>query len=107
MSSEAAFCFAEALTNSSKGRWCAQAARVRHVNPRLMQLHMRTLRDARRLFFELCVNRYPRTDNILVNGADNQRQMADLSDYNVAHNSQNNPEFCRKPSCFLSRSGAL
>jgi hypothetical protein len=66
-----------------------------------------TSSGARGFFVDLCINPHPRTHNILVNGADNQRQMADLSDYNVAHNSQNNPEFCRKHICFISWSGAL
>jgi hypothetical protein len=84
MSSEAASYFAEGLTSSSEGRWSAQ-----------------------HFFIELCVNPHLRTHDILVNAVDNRRQMAHLSDYNVAHNSQNNPEFCRKHLCILSRFGAL
>jgi len=107
MSSEAASFFTEALTSSSEGRWSAQGARVHHLKTRHIRSHTEVLRDPQRFFIELCVNPRPRTHNILVNAADNQRQMADLSDYNVAHNSQNNPELCRKPICCISRSGAL
>jgi hypothetical protein len=107
MSSETAYYFPQALTSPSEGRWPAQGARLRHLNPRHMRLHTRALRDTRQFFNELCANPNPRTHNILVNAADNQRQMADLSDYNVAHNSQNNPDFYRKPICVISRSGAL
>ena len=98
MSSEAASYFAEGLTSSSEGRWSVQGARVRHLKTRHIRSHAEVLPDPQRFFIELCVNPHPRTHNILVNTVDNQRQMADLSDYNVAHNNQNNPEFCRKPS---------
>jgi hypothetical protein len=107
MSSEAASYFVEALPSPSKGRWSAKGARVRHLNPNRVRLHQRTLLDARQSFNEFYVNPHPRTHDILVNAADNQCQMADLSDYNVAHNSQNNPDFYRKPICVISRSGAL
>jgi len=107
MSSEAASYFIEALPSPSEGRCSAQGARVRHLNPNRVRLQKRTLLDARRSFNEFYVNPHPRTHDILINGTDNQRLMADLSDYNVAHNSQNDPEFSRKPICFISRSGAL
>jgi hypothetical protein len=107
MSSEAASYFVEALPSPSEGRWSAQGARVRHLNPNRVRLHKRTLLDARQSFNEFYVNPHPRTHDILVNTADTQSQMADLFDYNVAHNSQNDPEFCRKPICFISRSGVL
>jgi hypothetical protein len=78
-----------------------------HLTTRRMPSHIGDRQDTQRFSEELFVNPRPRTHNILVIGADNQRQMADLFDYNVAHNSQNNPKLCRKPICAISRSGAL
>jgi hypothetical protein len=106
MSSESVAHVPEALASPSKAAYHRAFIRG-HLKTRHIRSHTEVLRDARRFFIELCVNPHPRTHNILVNGADNQRQTADLSDYNVAHNSQNNPEFCRKPICFISRSGVL
>jgi hypothetical protein len=78
-----------------------------HLTTRHVPSYKGDRQDAQRFSEESFVNPHPRTHNIWVNGADNQRQMADLSDYNVAHNSQNDLEFCRKPICFISRSGVL
>ena len=78
-----------------------------HLKTRHIRSHTEVLRDAQRFFIELCANPIPRTHNILAIGADNQHQMVDLSDYNVAHNSQNNPEYPRKHIHFISGFGAL
>jgi hypothetical protein len=98
MSSETAAQVPEALANRWEATYHRAFSRGRHLDILHMRSHTEVLRDARRFFIGLCVNLHPRTHNILVNAADNQRQMADLSDYNVAHNNQNNPEFCCKPS---------
>jgi hypothetical protein len=107
MSSGIPALFPEALASPSEATYHRAFNRGRHLKTRHIRSNKEVLRDARRFFIELCVNPHPRIHNILVSGADNQRQMADSSDYNVAHNSQNTPEFCRQPICFLSRSGAL
>jgi hypothetical protein len=78
-----------------------------HLTTRRMPSHIGNRQDTQRFSEESFVNPHPRTHNILANEADNQRQMADLSDYNVAHNSQNNPKSPRKLICFISGSGAL
>ena len=78
-----------------------------HLTTRRMPSHIGDRQDTQRVSEESFVNPHPRTHNILVNAADNQGRMADLSDYNVAHNSQNNSEFCLKHICILSRSGVL
>ena len=106
MTSEIAH-FPEALPSPSETTYHRAFNHGRHLKTRHIRSHTEVLRDAHRLVIESCVNPHPRTHNILVNTADDQRQMADLSDYNVAHNSQNNPEFCRKPICFICRSGVL
>jgi hypothetical protein len=97
MTSEVAY-FPEALASPSEATYHRAFNRGRHLKTRHIRSHAEVLPDPQRFFIELCVNPHPRTHNILVNTVDNQRQMADLSDYNVAHNNQNNPEFCRKPS---------
>ena len=67
----------------------------------------RTSSDARCFFVDLCVYPHPWTHNILASTAHDPRRMADLSDYNVAHNGQNNPEFCRQQLSILTSFGAL
>jgi len=81
--------------------------RRRNPSARPMGSHLWPLGNVRRVFIELCVNPYPRTHNILINATHNQRQMADLIDYNVAHKSQNNPKYPRKHIHFISGFGAL
>ena len=104
MSSATAAHVPEALASPSKATY-RRVFNRRHLDTLLMRSHKEVLRDAQRFFIELCVNPHPRTHNILVNAADNQRQMADLFDYNVAHNSQNDPEFCRKPAWGIRKRG--
>ena len=78
-----------------------------HPTTRHMPSYKCDRQDTQRFSEESFVNPHPRTHDILVNTADTQRQMADLFDYNVAHNSQNNSDFCCKPSVLSPGPGVL
>jgi len=104
MRSETLAHFPVALANSSKATY-DRAFNRRHLGILQMRSHPAVVRDAQHFFTELCVNPHSSTRNILGNRAANQHQTADLSDYNVAHNSQNDAEFCRQHLSILTRSG--